>query len=190
MTVSPTYTRRPPSADPAPPAVPAVPAVLVYLGAPQDGSAPSADLAGLARAVERLVHSLAPDVVTRVTVAGPPAQGPSARSGPPGRDVPPEPPPEGRTRLAEGLWLDHGGRTLDVGGRRLPLTRREFELLAFLERRRGVAVSRRELMAQVWGSGYLAGDRTIDVHVRRLRVKLGRHHDRIATLRGYGYRFD
>jgi DNA-binding response OmpR family regulator len=44
-------------------------------------------------------------------------------------------------------------------------------------------------MSHVWGSGP-AGDRTIDVHVRRLRVKLGRHHDRIATLRGYGYRFD
>jgi DNA-binding response OmpR family regulator len=176
MTLSPTHTHRPPTSNPAPPAVsavPAAPAVLVYLGPPQDGSAPSADLAVLARAVERLVRSLAPDVVTRVTAAGPPAQAPSAR-----------------TRLAEGVWLDRGGRTLDVGGRRLPLTRREFELLAFLERRRGVAVSRRELMAQVWGSGYLAGDRTIDVHVRRLRVKLGRHHDRIATLRGYGYRFD
>ena len=131
------------------------------------------------------MHSLAPDVVTRVTVAAPPA--PQAL---PARAGPPDPPPEGRTRLADGLWLDRGGRTLDVGGRRQPLTRREFELLAYLERRRGVAVSRRELMAQVWGSGYLTGDRTIDVHVRRLRVKFGRHHDRITTLRGYGYRFD
>jgi Transcriptional regulatory protein, C terminal len=181
MTLSPTYTRRPVPSDAAVPTISAgsaVPAVLVYLGAPQDGSAPSADLAGLARAVERLVHSLAPDVVTRVTVTAPPV--PQAL---PARAGPPDPPPEGRTRLAEGLWLDRGGR-------RQPLTRREFELLAFLERRRGVAVSRRELMAQVWGSGYLTGDRTIDVHVRRLRVKFGRHHDRITTLRGYGYRFD
>ena len=96
----------------------------------------------------------------------------------------------GRVVLAEGLHLDLGGRFLDVDGRRQPLTRREFELLAYLQRRRGVAVSRRELMAHVWDAGYLAGDRTIDVHVRRLRVKLGRHHERLTTLRGYGYRFD
>ena len=168
--------------------------VLVYLGAPADGPVP--DLPGLARAVERLVHSLAPDVVTRVTVAVPPpvparvpldaAPGGAAPGDPddPGAD------PSGRTALADGLWLDRASRTLEAEGRRLTLTRREFELLAYLERRRGVAVSRRELMTHVWGGGYLAGDRTIDVHIRRLRVKLGGHRDRIITLRGYGYRFD
>jgi hypothetical protein len=82
MTLSPTYTRRPVPADATVPTVSAVPAVLVYLGAPPDGSAPSADLAALARAVERLVHSLAPDVVTRVTVAAPPVpQALPARAG-------------------------------------------------------------------------------------------------------------
>jgi hypothetical protein len=181
-------------------AVPAVPAVLVYLGAPDKG--PSPDLPGLARAVERLVHSLAPDVVTRVTIALPPVD----EAADPAEDAPatrPTPgtsdtsrtsdiPDAGRVRvaLAEGLHLDLGGRLLDVDGRRQPLTRREFELLAYLQRRRGVAISRRELMSHVWGAGYLAGDRTIDVHVRRLRLKLGRHHERITTLRGYGYRFD
>ena len=180
MTLSPTHVRRPARNDPA------VPAVLVYLGVPPDGAAPAPDLPGLARAVERLVHSLAPDVVTRVTLALPEPPEPAE----PAPASLAEVPPEGRIRLADGLWLDLAGRTLDTEGRRLPLTRREFELLAYLERRRGVAVSRRELMSHVWGSGHLAGDRTIDVHVRRLRVKLGRHHDRITTLRGYGYRFD
>lgn len=157
----------------------AVPAVLVYLGAPDEGLSP--DLPGLARAVERLVHSLAPDVVTRVTIALPrPEEAPA-------RDVPDT---GDRVTLADGLHLDLGGRFLDVDGRRQPLTRREFELLAYLQRRRGVAISRRELMSHVWGAEHLAGDRTIDVHVRRLRVKLGRHRDRITTLRGYGYRFD
>jgi hypothetical protein len=176
---------------------PAVPAVLVHLGAPDEG--PSPDLPGLARAVERLVHSLAPDVVTRVTIALPPPDEPAAPAAeaPATRTGPTAAGPEvrdaaagGRVTLAEGLHLDLGGRLLDVDGRRQPLTRREFELLAYLHRRRGVAISRRELMSHVWGAGYLAGDRTIDVHVRRLRVKFGRHHDRISTLRGYGYRFD
>jgi hypothetical protein len=191
MTLSPTHARRPPPADRPPPAV------LVYLslrppadprtGAPADSSAPSPDLPGLARAVERLVHTLAPDVVTRVTVALPAAPPePDARP----RVVPAPPVADGRLKLADGAWLDLGSRTLEVEGRRMPLTRREFELMAYLERQRGVALSRSELKTHVWGSDHLAGDRTIDVHVRRLRVKLGRHHERIATLRGYGYRFD
>jgi DNA-binding response OmpR family regulator len=169
---------------------PAVPAVLVYLGAPDEGPAP--DLPGLARAVERLVHSLAPDVVTRVTIALPPAEETADAAGqaPEAPRATPAETAAGRVALAHGLHLDLGGRFLDVDGRRQPLTRREFELLAYLQRRRGVAVSRGELMTHVWGAGYLAGDRTIDVHVRRLRVKLGRHRDRITTLRGYGYRFD
>jgi DNA-binding response OmpR family regulator len=53
-----------------------------------------------------------------------------------------------------------------------------------------VALGRPELMNTVWRTGYLVGDRTIDVHIRRLRVKLGRHADRLSTLRGFGYRLD
>lgn len=178
------------------PGVHVAPAVLVYLGAPEGRDAP--DLPSLARAVERMVHSLAPDVVTRVTVApsteGTPAE--NEQAWPP--DAPPGPEAAGRqsgagparVELADGLYLDVAGRTLEVDGDQLTLTRREFELISYLQRRRGVALSRQELMSRVWQEGHLAGDRTIDVHVRRLRMKLGRHHERIATLRGYGYRFD
>ena len=88
------------------------------------------------------------------------------------------------------LGLDLAGRTLSVDGRIVTLTRREFDLLAYLEDHRGVALSRQELMDTVWQTGYLVGDRTIDVHVRRLRVKLGRYANRLSTLRGYGYRLD
>lgn len=88
------------------------------------------------------------------------------------------------------LQLDLVGRTLTVDGAAVLLTRREFDLLAYLQNRRGAALGRRELMNAVWQTGYLAGDRTIDVHVRRLRVKLGSQADRLTTLRGYGYRFD
>jgi hypothetical protein len=86
--------------------------------------------------------------------------------------------------------LDLAGRTLSVAGHVVTLTRREFDLLAYLQERRGVALSRRELMNAVWHTSYLVGDRTIDVHVRRLRVKLGPHADRLRTLRGYGYRLE
>ena len=88
------------------------------------------------------------------------------------------------------LGLDLAGRTLSVDGRLVTLTRREFDLLAYLQDHRGVALGRPELMSTVWRTGYLVGDRTIDVHIRRLRVKLGRHADRLSTLRGFGYRLD
>ncbi|GAA3595913.1 hypothetical protein GCM10022223_08870 [Kineosporia mesophila] len=86
--------------------------------------------------------------------------------------------------------VDTTRRTLELDGSPVELTRREFDLLAFLERHRGQALGRDELMRAVWHTGYISGDRTIDVHVRRLRVKLGRHADRLVTLRGYGYRLD
>jgi DNA-binding response OmpR family regulator len=105
-------------------------------------------------------------------------------------DTAPGPLPDPTSESPSDLALDLAGRTLTVDGRVVTLTRREFELLAYLQDRRGVALSRRELMTTVWQSGYLVGDRTIDVHVRRLRVKLGRHADRLSTLRGYGYRLE
>ncbi|GLY30143.1 hypothetical protein Kisp02_35080 [Kineosporia sp. NBRC 101731] len=86
--------------------------------------------------------------------------------------------------------VDTTRRTLELDGSPVELTRREFDLLAFLERHRGQALGRDELMRAVWHTGYISGDRTIDVHVRRLRVKLGAHADRLVTLRGYGYRLD
>ncbi len=138
----------------------------------------------VARAVEELLLALAPTLHPRVRV--------HAVRPEPGRD--PRPRPGSGTLTAvpddDGLHLDLDGRTLTVDGRPVALTRREFDLLAFLHQRRGTALSRRELMTSVWQSGYLDGDRTVDVHVRRVRMKLGRHADRLSTLRGFGYRLD
>ncbi len=88
------------------------------------------------------------------------------------------------------LRLDELGRILLVDGIEVSLTRREFDVLAYLVRHQGVAVSRGKLMAAVWHERYVRGDRTVDVHIRRIRVKLGAHCDRVSTLRGFGYRFD
>src|SRR6266542_6390181 len=76
-----------------------------------------------------------------------------------------------------------------VEGRVLDLTYKEFELLRFLTQRPGRVFTRGELLQQVWGYNFYGGTRTVDVHVRRLRAKLGSEHESlIETVRGVGYR--
>jgi DNA-binding response OmpR family regulator len=76
-----------------------------------------------------------------------------------------------------------------VGGRLLDLTYKEFELLRFLIQRPGRVFTRTELLSQVWGYNFYGGTRTVDVHVRRLRAKLGPESEAlIQTVRGVGYR--
>ncbi|MGN6609295.1 MAG: winged helix-turn-helix domain-containing protein [Jatrophihabitans sp.] len=95
-------------------------------------------------------------------------------------------------RLTAGdVTMDLGAHTVRVGdGPALTLAHREFRLLqAFLEHA-GQVLSRAQLLDQAWdGPGYGTG-RTVDVHVRRLRVKLAGSTTRVTTLRGFGYRFD
>jgi DNA-binding response OmpR family regulator len=85
--------------------------------------------------------------------------------------------------------LDHAARRLVLAGHEVPLTHLEFELLAYLVHNESRAVTRTELMERVWNYQVAASDRTVDVHVRRLRRKLAGHW-RLTTVRGYGYRFD
>jgi DNA-binding response OmpR family regulator len=76
-----------------------------------------------------------------------------------------------------------------VSGRPLDLTYKEFELLRFLAERPGRVFSRAALLQEVWGYDFYGGTRTVDVHVRRLRAKLGPEHEHlIETVRGVGYR--
>ncbi len=70
------------------------------------------------------------------------------------------------------------------------LTRMEFELLRYLLENRGIALTREKLLNAVWGLDYLGDSRTVDVHMRTLRAKLGRGGDVIHTLRGVGYRLE
>jgi DNA-binding response OmpR family regulator len=72
----------------------------------------------------------------------------------------------------------------------LDLTFKEFELLKFLAQHPGRVFTRAQLLQEVWGYDYFGGTRTVDVHVRRLRAKLGAEHDAlIGTVRNVGYRF-
>ncbi len=83
--------------------------------------------------------------------------------------------------------VDRAAHEVSVEGRRVTLTAKEFSLLAFLSMNRGRVFSRETLLARVWGSRYEGGARTVDIHVRRLRAKLGDSLP-LETLRGAGYK--
>ncbi len=69
------------------------------------------------------------------------------------------------------------------------LPKKEFEVLAYLAQHRGRVVTRESLLNRIWGDGVIVVDRTIDVHVRKIREKLGKYADLIETVKGVGYRF-
>lgn len=86
-----------------------------------------------------------------------------------------------------GLSVDLDARTVAVTGRPVELTNKEFDVLAVLARKVGTAISRQQIMDQVWGDAYLAVSRSLDVHIATLRAKLG-NPEQLRTIRGYGYR--
>jgi DNA-binding response OmpR family regulator len=88
-----------------------------------------------------------------------------------------------------GLRIEPTRHEASFSGRRLDLTRREFGLLYYLARHPGRLCRREELLDKVWGYDYLGETRTVDVHVRRLRAKLGKGRELIETVIGSGYRF-
>lgn len=85
------------------------------------------------------------------------------------------------------LHIDYSARRVTLSGREVALTALEFELLAMLARRRNVAMSREELLYGAWGYDYAGETRTVDVHIQRLRSKIGAGY--IETVYKYGYRF-
>ncbi|MEJ3657702.1 response regulator transcription factor [Actinomycetes bacterium KLBMP 9759] len=85
------------------------------------------------------------------------------------------------------LRIDLTARRADVGGAEIALTSKEFDILAALARRSGTAVSRQQLLDEVWGDAYLAVSRSLDVHVAALRAKIDRP-GLLATIRGFGFR--
>jgi len=88
------------------------------------------------------------------------------------------------------LMIDETTYTAKVSGRSLDLTFKEFELLKYLAQHPGRVFTRAQLLQEVWGYDYYGGTRTVDVHVRRLRAKLGPEHEAlVGTVRNVGYRF-
>ncbi len=97
-------------------------------------------------------------------------------------------PPEGQIIPLKGFTIDRDRYIVIRDGREITLARKEFELLQFLVSRADKVSSREEIFASVWGEEVVVGDRTIDVHIRRIREKLG--IDSIKTIKGVGYKFD
>lgn len=96
-------------------------------------------------------------------------------------------------RAASGVTIDLSRKQVLLDNIAAPLTFREFELLQYFVLREGRTVSREELIESLWADAdeeETPNERTIDVHVRRLRVKLAHYQDIVRTVRGTGYRFD
>ena len=98
--------------------------------------------------------------------------------------------PEAHVIRSGEVSVDDVTYTAKIGGRPLDLTFKEFELLKYLAQHPGRVFTREQLLQEVWGYDYFGGTRTVDVHIRRLRAKLGTEHEQlIGTVRNVGYRF-
>ena len=207
-----------PVAPAAPPAAPVAPAprlravpegteargFVLYVGLDEaKAAAAGIDLGRLVLELKRLTGELAPGAETHAAVALAPAgaggrdvevvrlalQDPSALARYRRADEAPAEP------VAEGVVIDISRKRVLLDGETASLTYKEFELLQYLVLREGRTIERAELIGALWADGAEGDDdvpneRTIDVHVRRLRAKLGGYEDIVRTVRGSGYRFD
>lgn len=176
---------------------------VLYVGI-DDAKAAAAgtSLSAIVQALKALAADLAPESETYAAVA-------LAPEGAGGRDVDvvrlalQDPSALARHRQVEEeeeLDRAHSGVVIDISRKRLVLdnepvglTYKEFELLQYLVLREGRTIDRTELISSLWKAGdedEVPNERTIDVHVRRLRAKLARYEDIVRTVRGVGYRFD
>lgn len=96
--------------------------------------------------------------------------------------------PETPTYRCGSLTVDPGRHIAAVKGEEVALTQKEFELLCLLLKNQGQVLSRERLIEEVWGYAFVGESRTVDVHVRTLRQKLGEAGGCIETVRGYGYK--
>ena len=95
----------------------------------------------------------------------------------------------GELRIEDNSILDSAQRQLVVDGRRVDLTKLEFDVISYLQQHQGHVVERAALLRDVWGYEYAGGSNVIEANVRSLRRKLGDHAGSIETVRGLGYRF-
>ena len=173
---------------------------VLYVGLDElKAEADGTDLGHIVEQLKLLVAQLAPSAQTHAAVA-------LAPHGAGGRDVDvvrlalqdpvalarqrQTPPAEPKVR--GGVVIDISRKRVILDGETAPLTYKEFELLQFLVLREGRTIDRAEIISTLWAADddEIPNERTIDVHVRRLRSKLGAFEDIVRTVRGVGYRFD
>ena len=96
-------------------------------------------------------------------------------------------PEKGQIKIRD-LTIDRSSFTIDKGGKTITLPKKEFELLYFLANNPNVVYSRDELLHNIWGSDVFVLARTVDVHIRKVREKIGEEY--ITTVKGVGYKFE
>lgn len=96
----------------------------------------------------------------------------------------------GEVLRSGGLEINFSARTVTIDSKRVQLSPKEYELLAYLAHNAGIALTREQLLQNVWGYDFFGDDRTLDTHIKLLRKNLGEYARDIVTLRGVGYRFE
>ncbi len=94
------------------------------------------------------------------------------------------------TAVFGGLTIDFSARLVYVDGERVDMSPKVYELLVYLVRNKGLALTREQLISNIWGYDFIGDDRTLDTHVKLLRMALGPYRNYVVTIRGVGYRFE
>ena len=89
-----------------------------------------------------------------------------------------------------GLVVDFDAHIVYVDGVRAEMSPKVYDLLCYLVRNKGIALTREQLISNVWGYDFYGDDRTLDTHIKLLRLALGPYRDHVVTIRGVGYRFE
>lgn len=89
-----------------------------------------------------------------------------------------------------GLIVDFTSRIVSIDGKNIDMTPKEYDLIFYMVKNRGIALTREKLITDVWGYDYYGDDRTLDTHIKLLRSSLGEYRKYLVTLRGVGYRFE
>ncbi len=91
--------------------------------------------------------------------------------------------------VLDGLEVDFLAHTIKINGKRIDVTPKEYDILSYLINNKNIAISREQLLSNVWGYDFYGDDRTVDTHIKMLRNNLKEYRKHIVTVRGVGYRF-
>lgn len=97
---------------------------------------------------------------------------------------------ENKHIVIKGIDIDVSARKVYIDGKRVELTPKEYELLTFMIKNKNIALSRNQLLSEVWGYEFFGDDRTVDTHIKMLRNSIEPYRDLISTVRGVGYIFE
>ena len=89
----------------------------------------------------------------------------------------------------DSLEINYSAHTLKIDNKRINLTPKEFEILTYLIKNKDIAISREQLLSNIWGYDFFGDDRTVDTHIKMLRNNLGKYRNHIITVRGVGYKY-